>query len=246
MGNGKSTYYIASYVFTSKYPKLSNKIQQYFKEKFHARIVRCCTPKYKLKKYEDLMPEPYHDTWCALPDSGHFEDGDTVYSICHNCTDILEETKPLVKVKSVWEQILTDETFPYLDYHGKEMAIQDCWRSYDKRAEQDAVRQLAGKMNIKIIELPNNYEKADFCGTTLYSPCVKRNAVLAPHRFVENAEGKFGNYSEDEKKEIMQEYVSGLPTRDIITYCHYCQTGLELGGANAVHLASLLFASDKI
>lgn len=31
-------------------------------------------------------------------------------------TDILEETKTLVKVKSVWEQILTDEIFPYPDY----------------------------------------------------------------------------------------------------------------------------------
>ena len=246
MDNAGSTYYIASCVFTSKYPELSNKIQQYFREKFHAQIVRCCTPKYKLKKYEELMPEQYHDAWCALPDSGHFEDGDTVYSICHNCTDILEEMKPLVRVKSIWEQILTDKTFPYPDYHGKEMAIQDCWRAYDKRTEQDAVRQIVRKMNIKIIELPNNYEKADFCGTTLYSPCVKRNAGLAPHRFVENAAGKFGNYSEAEKREIMQEYVRQLPTRDIITYCHYCQMGLELGGANAVHLASLLFDSYKI
>lgn len=31
------------------------------------------------------------------------------------------------------------------------MAIQDCLRSYDKRVEQDVVRQLARKMNIKII-----------------------------------------------------------------------------------------------
>ena len=44
----------------------------------------------------------------------------------------------------------------------------------------------------------------------------------------------------------MQEYVGGLPMRAMITYCHYCQTGLELGGANAVHLASLLFDSYKI
>lgn len=115
-----------------------------------------------------------------------------------------------------------------------------------KRMEvRDAVRQLVRKMNIKIIELPNLYEKADFCGTTLYSPCVKRNAILAPHRFVENAAGKFGNYSDDEKKQIMQEYCRTLPTPNIITYCHYCQTGLELGGANAVHLASLLFDSYK-
>lgn len=236
------TYYIASCVFTAKYPKLSYTIQQYFAERFHAQVVRCCTPRYKLKKYEDLMPEAYHDNWCALPDSGHFETGDTVYSICHNCTDILQETKPQVKVKSVWEQILTDKAFVYPDYHGKEMAVQDCWRSYDNRAEQNAVRELLKRMNIHAIELPNHYEKADFCGTTLYAPCVKRNAVLAPHRFVENAAGKFQPCTPDEQKKLMQEYCRQLPTQNVVTYCHYCQTGLELGGANAVHLASLLFA----
>ena len=115
-----------------------------------------------------------------MPDSGAFKAGDTVYSICHNCTAIPEETYPEVKVKSIWEQILTDKDFKYPDYHGKEMAVQDCWRSYDKRSEQDAVRQILKNMNIHVIELPNHYEKADFCGTTLYAPCVKRNEVMAP------------------------------------------------------------------
>lgn len=237
-----SVYYIASCVFTSKYPELSNRIQEYFTNRFHAQVVRCCTPRYKLKKYEEVMPEAYRDAWCELPDSGLFKTGDAVYSICHNCTAILEEIHPEVEVKSIWEQILKDKDFQYPDYHGKEMVVQDCWRSYDKRSEQDAVRQILKNMNIHVIELPNNYEKTDFCGTTLYAPCVKRNEVMAPKRFVKNATGKFIPHSEEEQKQIMKEYCSQLPTQDIVTYCHYCQAGLELGGANAVHLAQLLFA----
>lgn len=245
MSTNPSDFYIASCVFTAKYPALSQKVQQYMKDTYHVQVVRCCTPKYKLAKYENLMPDTYRDAWCSLPDSGAFEKDCKVYSICHNCTDILQETKPLVPVESIWEAILADQSFHYPDYHGKEMAVQDCWRSYDNRMEQEAVRQLLRKMNIQIVELPNNFEKADFCGTTLYAPCVTRNAVLAPHRFVENAAGKFVAHSEEEQRTLMQTYCRQLPTRDIVTYCHYCQTGLELGGANAVHLASLLFEPEK-
>ena len=245
MSENQPSFYIASCVFTAKYPALSQKVQQYMKDHYHVQVVRCCTPKYKLAKYENLMPGIYRRAWCALPDSAAFEKGCKVYSICHNCTDILKETKPMIQVESVWEAVLADASFPYPNYRKKELAVQDCWRSYDNRAEQKAVRSLLEKMNIQPVELPNNFEKADFCGTTLYAPCIRRNAVLAPHRFVENAAGKFIPHSEEEQHSLMQAYCRQLPIQDIVTYCHYCQAGLELGGANTVHLASLLFEPEK-
>ena len=78
------TYYIASCVFTSKYPELSKKIQQYIHDRFGMQIVRCCVPKYDLQRFREQMPEDYRDKWDSIPDCADFFPGDTVYSLCHN------------------------------------------------------------------------------------------------------------------------------------------------------------------
>ena len=83
------TFFIASCIFTSKFPELSLKIQEYVKEKHGAKIVRCCTPKYKIKEFEDAMSGKCADVWKSLPDSATFTEGDVVYSLCHNCTNII-------------------------------------------------------------------------------------------------------------------------------------------------------------
>ena len=63
----------------------------------------------------------------------------------------------------------------------------------------------------------------------------------SPERFVKNAEGKFRDCTPDEQKQIMTEYCRQFENRKVISYCHYCHEGLLLGGAEAFHLAELLF-----
>ncbi|MDD3221414.1 MAG: hypothetical protein EOM34_03510 [Clostridia bacterium] len=238
-------YYIASCIFTSKYPKLSEVIQNYVQEHFNYEIVRCCVPKYKIEFFENKMPDDYQNTWASMPDSGNFTKGDTVYSLCHNCSAIIEETKPGVKLKSLWELILSDETFNYPNYGNMSMTVQDCWRSKERREEQEAVRQLLKKMNINIIELEENYDKTDFCGDSLYRPAPVRNIKLAPKRFVDNAEGKFRDCTKEEQIEIMKDYCKQFQTDRVVAYCHYCIDGLQLGGMDARHIASLLFEPER-
>ncbi len=43
----------------------------------------------------------------------------------------------------------------------------------------------------------------------------------------------------------MQDYCKRFRAEKVVAYCHYCLEGLELGGANAKHLASLLFARNE-
>lgn len=238
-------YYIASCVFTSRYPALSERIQAYVKERHHIRIVRCCVPQYKLKRFEDALPAERRDAWCALPDTGDFSAGDSVYSLCHNCSAIIEETRPGVNIHSLWELILSDPAFPYPDYGHRVMTLQDCWRAKDRRTEQDAVRALLAKMNIDTVELTDNYERTDFCGNSLYRPAPSRNLKLAPHRFVEEAQGKFEPHSVEEQRQLMQEYGERFQTDSVVAYCHYCVEGLELGGIQATHIARLLFEPEK-
>ena len=111
------------------------------------------------------MPEgPYRDSWRSLPDSGDFSKGDKVYSLCHNCNNIIEEMHPGVQVYSLWELIDSDDSFPLPYFDGKKVFVQDCWRSRDRKPEQDAVRSLLRKMHFEIMELPANRERTDFCG----------------------------------------------------------------------------------
>lgn len=235
-------YYIAGCVFSVRFPELSKRIREYAEEHYGLNILRCCVPNWKVKIYEDKMPEgSLRDSWKALPHSKEFAPDDEVWSICHNCTNIIEEHYQGVKVHSLWELIDSDDDFPFPDYSGMKATVQDCWRSRERSEEQAAVRSLLRKMNIEYVEAEMNHENTDFCGSSLYRPQVKRNEVFAPKHYVEQAEGKFLPHTEEEQKRIMEEYCSRYKTKTVVCYCHYCLECLELGGVDGRHLAFLLF-----
>ncbi|MDO5110046.1 MAG: hypothetical protein Q4D59_08970 [Erysipelotrichaceae bacterium] len=238
-------YYIASCVFTQRYPELSFRIQEYIQKRNELTIVRCCVPHYKEKEFEEKLPGSLREVWMSHPSSADFQPGDTVYSLCHNCSAIIDEWKTGVTAKSLWEYILEDEQFVYPDLHGEKIYVQDCWRAKDRRSEQEAVREILRRMNITVLELDENFENVSFCGNSLYRPAPPRNLKLAPERFVKNAEGKFRDCTPDEQKQIMTEYCRQFENRKVISYCHYCHEGLLLGGAEAFHLAELLFGGER-
>ncbi len=235
-------YYIASCVFTSQFPELSWRIQTYVRKRWGFEIVRCCVPRYKLQYFEEKMPAGMlREKWEEMPDSGVFQTGDRVYSLCHNCNNIIEEMHPGVKTASLWELIDEDESFMFPDHKGKEVTLQDCWRSRDRADEQAAVRRLLDKMNLRWREAPVHHEQTDFCGKSLLRPQPPRNPRLAPKHYVEGTEGLFLPHTEEEQKQIMTEYCRRYTTETIVCYCHYCLEGLKEGGKDGRHLAEMLF-----
>jgi len=236
------SYYIASCVFSLNFPELSAQIQEYIKRRFDdITIIRCCIPGYKVMEYEENIPASINAEWRALNHCAEFMPGDTVYSICHNCSNIIEETNPGVNVKSLWELILSDKSFPYPDHSGMSAVIQDCWRSKERSDEQNAVRELLGKMNIAFLETSPNLQDTDFCGTSLYRAQPSRNPAIAPRHYRDNIDGKFIPHTEEEQKAIMQSYCSRFEGKTAVCYCHYCLEGLLVGDADAKHIAQLLF-----
>ena len=236
------SFYIASCVFTARFPALSLRIQDCVTARFGMPVVRCCVPRYKLAEFESRMPEgDCRERWRALPDSGDFFAGDDVYSLCHNCNNIIEEMHPGVRVHSLWELIDGDPSFPLPDRAGLSVTVQDCWRAKDRAAEQDAVRSLLHKMNIDVTELPGRRENVRFCGNSLYRAQPPRNPRLAPKHYVEGAEGLFIPHSEEEQRRLMAEYCARFTTDTVVCYCHYCLEGLIDGGVDGRHIASLVF-----
>ena len=235
-------YYIASCVFTSRCPALPARIQQVMAERYGLTVVRCCVPKYKLREFTDRMPVgDMRARWTALPDCAAFAPGDHVYSLCHNCNNIIEETRPGVAVSSVWELFAGDPAFPLPHYDGLCVTVQDCWRSRERAAEQDAVRTLLDRMRIVYRETTPNRMDTDFCGASLYRPQPPRNPALAPRHYLHGAAGKFLPHTPEEQQALMRDYCRRFTTDTVVCYCHYCLEGLLLGGQNALHLAALLF-----
>ena len=235
-------YYIASCVFTSQFPELSRKIQDYVRGRFGFEIVRCCVGQYKIREFEERMPEgDCRARWAGLPDSGDFRTGDRVYSLCHNCNNIIEELHPGVEVHSLWELLDQDEDFPLPDYSGLRVTVQDCWRARDREAEQAAVRSLLEKMNITYSEAAENHAQTRFCGASLYRPQPPRNPKLAPKHYVEGAQGLFQPHTKEEQERLMRDYCAAFRTQTVVCACHYCLEGLRLGGVDGKHIAELLF-----
>lgn len=141
--------------------------------------------------------------WKSLPHTRKFTPGDEVWSLCANCSNLIEECYPGVAVHSLWELIDQDPSFHFPDFSGMKVTVQDCWRSRDRSEVQSAVRSLLKKMNIEFIEAKKHHSETDFCGTSLYRPQVSRNAKFAPKHYVENAQGKFLPYTPEEQKKII-------------------------------------------
>ena len=239
------TYYIASCLFTARFPETSIKIQKYVENRFDIEILRCCIPNFRVKENTERIPdENVREAWKKLPVSAKIEPGDTVYSLCHNCTNILAEQRDGVNLISLWELIDKDKTFVYPNYAGLKVTVQDCWRSREQHGEQDAVRSLLSRMNIEYIETAENRENTNFCGSTLYREQPAKNAKFAPKHYVEQAVGKFLPHTPEEQVAIMQDYCKNFTTHIVVCYCHYCLEGLLQGGVEGRHIAQLLFPEN--
>ena len=178
-------------------------------------FVASCVASYKVREFEERMPEWYRGEWSEIPHYEKFPAGSTMVSLCHNCSAIFEERSPEIQRQSLWELILEDENFPYPNYGGEKITVQDCWRQKENRAEQDAVRELLRRMNFEVVELEENYARTKFCGYSLYQPQPPRNPKLAPKRFLYGAQGLFQEHSPEEKQRLMREHCAKISTENL-------------------------------
>lgn len=230
-------YYIASCMFTSKFPDLSQKIQDYVSHFSDIKIVRCCVPGWKKDIYEQKINL---NTWKELPQSHVFDFEDIIYSLCPNCMNITEEWRNVKEVHSLWELIDQDPNFIFPNHSNLDVTIQDCYRMKERYQTHDSVRNLLSKMNIHFHEIKQNRNKADFCGVSLYKPQVRRNPKLAPKHYADTP--YFKEHTIEEQKEIMKTYYKRYPTKTVVCYCHYCLEGFQPSeDIQGIHLAQLLF-----
>ena len=200
------------------YPEASKKLAEYIQSKRPVEVVGCCRV-----------------------DHGKSTQADTALVVCNNCANIIAESGDPGSIAFVWEIIDNDPDFPFPDYHGEKMTIQDCWLAVEKRHVQDTIRSLMRKMNIQVVELPENHEKTTFCGMNLTAECNPSNAKLAPKRYVEEGGHMFHPMSPEERQAYFTDYCKQFTTEKVVCYCKSCRGALLAGGADARHILQLLF-----
>lgn len=205
----------------ARYKYQSDKLKAYLEGTEHVQTVGCCK------------------VFCSKITSA-----DPVIVICNNCAAIMEESSVAPEISFVWEIIDRDPDFPFPNYHGEEMTIQDCWRAYEKKNVQDDIRSLLRKMNIKVLELEENYEKTRFCGADLLEPCTQIEKKFAPERYAVRGADMYHPMSKKDADLWLKEYCRQIKSEKVVCYCTACLDGIERGGKQAVHLLELLFPED--
>lgn len=209
--------YFPSCNFTQASPHTSRRAKQYLLEVHGIKSAGCCRPGHKALTEEDR----------AL-------------TICQSCSSIIRENAG-VKDISIFEFLNQDERFPWPDYHGERITVQDCWRAKDKKELHGAVRSILKKMNVEVVELEENREESQFCGVFRYNPMAEKNIKIAPHYFAEHMKGQLELHTEEEQQRLMELYAERFTTKRVMAYCNSCLRGLKQGGVQGIHLMDLMF-----
>lgn len=101
---------------SKNHAKAVGKLERYMVE-HDAKIDSCCRVKEKF-----LSPE------------------DMIVNNCTMCAMILHETHGDNGCLSLYEFVLQDDDFPWVEHQGQTIVVQDCWRSRDNLAMQKAIR----------------------------------------------------------------------------------------------------------
>ena len=203
--------------------------------------VRTAHPESSLKMQCYLRNKGIIVTGCCRPSQSFYKDGDTVLYNCTSCAIIVTEASPQVKSMSLYEYLLYDTSFPWPDFHGERITVQDCWRARLTPAVQLSVRKCMEKMNIEPVELESeNFHRTIFDGPFNLMHIAQRNLDIAPKTFSKLEDEISPITSQDEIKKRMAKQVAKYTTDRTVVYCSSCEKGIRMGGGNPVHIIELL------
>lgn len=150
-------------------------------------------------------------------------EGDLIINTCPGCDRRYRQLYEGVSTTSLWEELLKDEKFPFPDYNGLRMSITDACPTRDQGRVHKAVRALAQKMNIQIVEPLNSMGRSKCCGDSYY-----------------------GVLPVEKVKEKMAERAAEMTEENILVYCLSCSKSMYIGGRKPRYLLDLLFGEDTI
>lgn len=195
------------------------------------------------KKIEAYLAPHMPKTVCCRLDKNVYAADDVGIYLCQACREVMTENLR-VGTLSLWEYLDADESFRFPDYSGFKATVQDCWRDREHPEVHNAVRSLLRKMNVEFVDIAGEArEKSRFCGDLYYEPQRPENIAIV-EEYAAKGEPLFKAPPEI-MAQLMREQAEKITTEWAITDCNRCTRTLRAGGANAVHLAELVFGDFK-
>ncbi|MEW9096073.1 MAG: (Fe-S)-binding protein [Clostridiaceae bacterium] len=146
-----------------------------------------------------------------------------VINTCPGCDRRYRELYDSVSTISLWEVLANSNTFPFPDYKGKEMTINDACPTRNEERVHNAIRDLLKKMNINLVEPKSTRTKGKCCGDNYY-----------------------GILPVEQVKEHMKKRASEMPVEDVVVYCVSCSKSMYIGGKKPRYIVDLLFGEDTV
>lgn len=151
------------------------------------------------------------------------EAGTEVVNVCPGCDKRYRNNYPDASTISIWEILAESETFPFPDYDGEEMSINDACPTRERTGVHDAVRALLSMMNIRLVEPARTRTHGICCGDSCY-----------------------GEIPTEDVKKLMAKRASEMPADDVVVYCVSCAKAMFIGGKRPRYLTDLLFGEETV
>ena len=124
---------------------------------------------------------------------------------------------------SLWEVLAESDDFSFPDYVSREMTILDACPTRDQERVHSAVRRLAERMNITVVEPEKTRERSTCCGDTFYGQ-LPAEKVLSQ----------------------MKARAATVPLDDVIVYCVSCSKSMFNGARRPRYMVDLLFNEETL
>ena len=150
-------------------------------------------------------------------------EGTRVINVCPGCDRRYRENYARPNTISLWEFLADDRDFAFPDYAGQEMTIIDARPTRNEDRIHEAVRTLADRMRITLVEPTATRRTGTCCGDTFYGKIPTGKVI-----------------------ERMRKKADRMPREDVLIYCVSCSKSMFNGGKRPRYLVDLLFGEDTL
>ena len=137
---------------------------------------------------------------------------------CATCAEKYAKQYPDCTSAFFLAQLADDKDFPFPDYGGVNMSIQDTCSARTQPEVLEAIRKLLQRMNINLVEPEKAGKRSKCCGQVFY-----------------------GKLPTEKVEEQMTKRANEMPCEDVVVYCASCIMSMTVGGKRPRYIIDLIF-----
>lgn len=168
---------------------------------------------YVRKKYGEMETL----TACCF-NSPRLEEGICILTPCTTCAGRYLKDNPGCSSAYILSELAENTDFPFPDYGGARMSIQDTCSARTSPDYLDTIRKFLARMNITLVEPEKTGAKAKCCGQVFY-----------------------GKTDTAKVESLMKARADEMPCEDVVVYCASCIMSMTVGGKKPRYILDLLF-----